>query len=126
MILTVTYSFHKVKLIHVGLLQVSMEQKKVNLIDKKNVNGRILLLKVEIDCDVYVLVNLCNDSNEPYQLSTLSELHNFLNSASNISYKKIILRGDFNFFFDSITVADGGTPTLKTTICKIYGNQRKP
>ena len=35
MILTVTYSFHKVKLIHVGLLQVSMEQKKVNLIDKK-------------------------------------------------------------------------------------------
>ena len=125
MIFTVIYSFHTVKLIHVGLLQVSMEQKKVNLIVKKNVNGRILLLKVEIDCDVYVLVNLCYDSNEPYQLSTLSELHNFLNSASNISYKKI-LRGDFNFFFDSITVADGGTPTLKTTVCKIYGNQRKP
>lgn len=51
---------------------------KVNVIEKKKyVNSRILLLEVEIDSDVYVLVNLYNNDTEPYPLSISFELNSF-------------------------------------------------
>ena len=51
---------------------------KTNMIDKTNVNRRVLLLEVESDSDVYVLVRIYY-INELYQLNYITELYNFSN-----------------------------------------------
>ena len=60
--------------------------KKILVLNNSNdVNGLILLLEVDIDGDIYVLVNFYNNI-ESYKLHT-SELNNFLNKVADISRK---------------------------------------
>ena len=83
-------------------------------------SGRILVLEVSVNDDVYVLANLYNPNTESEQLLTLSQLTNFLEEIDDIRSKKIILGGDFNFFLDTKLEAKGGKPVLKKhSIAKI-------
>ena len=89
-------------------------KKKLSLLNElKDINGRILILEVNIDGEVYVLANYYNNNIESDQMQTLSELDNLLNKIPDILTKKIILGGDFNLFFNSLTEAEGGNPVLK-------------
>ena len=52
--------------------------KKISILSKSNnVNGRILLLEVVIEDNIYELVNFYNSNNVSGQINTLSELNNF-------------------------------------------------
>ena len=52
---------------------------KISVIDKKNdANGRVLLFKVKINSNAYVLACVY-DNTEPYQLNYVAELHSLSN-----------------------------------------------
>ena len=53
-----------------------------------NVNGRILLLEVDIDGDIYLLLSFYNYNIELGQIHTFSESNNFLNKVADISTTK--------------------------------------
>ena len=77
------------------------EPKKIEVINKKCHNsGRILLLERNIDDSLFVLTNIYNANNEPYQVKTLTDLGEILDSAGDIQNKNIIFGGGFNVIFD--------------------------
>ena len=97
-----------------GVAICHYSSKKFELIQKLNdKNGRIIILEAKIDDDVFILVNLYNANIEKDQISTLNELNDLLESLNNISDKKVIIGGDFNFIFDTSFDALGGNPILK-------------
>ena len=62
--------------------------KKFSLLNKSNnVNGRVLILEVDINGDNYVLVNFYSNIIESDQRHTLSEVYNFLKKVADISRK---------------------------------------
>ena len=61
-------------------------------------SGRILVLQVKIDDEIYLLVNLCNSNTEREQLETLNELETILLKFDDNEYNHIIFPGDFNTF----------------------------
>ena len=64
----------------------------MSLLNRLNdINGRILLLEVYIEGDIFVLVNFYNNNIESDQLYTLSELNDMLNKVTDISRKKLSL-----------------------------------
>ena len=88
--------------------------KKFELVSQKtDKNGRLLIIEANIDNTAFLLINLYNPNKEKEQISILSELDNMLETYNNLSNNKIILGGDFNFFFDTCFEAVGGNPTLK-------------
>ena len=78
-----------------------------------NKNGRLLLIEAIIDDVKFVLINIYNCNTESQQLLTLTELHKILQNVDDIGSKKIVIGGDFNFYFSSKLEAKGGKPTLK-------------
>ena len=75
--------------------------------------GRILILEVEIENENYLLINLYNANTETEQLKTLNILSILLEQIQNIGEKRIILGGDFNFYFNEKLETSGGSPLLK-------------
>ena len=65
-------------------------------------NGRIVVVEVNLDDDVFVLINIYNSNTETEQLLTLFDLNQILENVSDLRNKKVIISGDFNFHFDSI------------------------
>ena len=75
---------------------------------KKNDNhSRILTVDADIDEETFVLINLYNANTETEQIKTIYELDQLLSAFCFNSYKKIILAGDFNLFFDPSLEASG-------------------
>ena len=74
--------------------------------------GRILIVDALIDDEEYIFVNLYNANLESEQIKTLKNLENLIEKVDIIN-KRIILGGDFNFFFDKNLETKGGNPTLK-------------
>ena len=77
-------------------------------------SGRILVIQVKIDDEIYLLVNLYNSNTEPEQLETLHELETILLKFDANEYNHIIFSGDFNTFFNASLEATGGNAKLKT------------
>ena len=78
-----------------------------------DIEGRILILEVEIENENYLLINLYNANTETEQLKTLNILSTLLEQIQNIGEKSIILGGDFNFYFNEKLETSGGSPLLK-------------
>ena len=73
----------------------------------------VLLIEAIVDDLKFVIINIYNCNTESQQLLTLTELHKILQNFDDIGTKNIIIRGDFNFHFNSKLEAKGGKPTLK-------------
>ena len=87
--------------------------KSLHTIDKKSdENGRILITDAKVNDEKLLLVNLYNSNAKSEQNKALDTLKNLLEDIDNISYKKIILRGDLNLVFDYNLEACGGNPVL--------------
>ena len=68
---------------------------------KQDESGRILMLDMKvIDNDFLLLINLYIANKESEQLNTLSTFCNFLDDITELHGKNIIVRGDFNVFFN--------------------------
>ena len=79
-------------------------------------NGRILIIKLIIDDEIYILANTYNPNIETEQLPTLSQLSRFLeNFMNNI---KIIFGGEFDDYRDATRKTD----IKKTVIIEILKN----
>ena len=65
-------------------------------------SGFILVLQVQIDDEIYLLVNLYNPNTEPEQLQSLHELETILLKFDANEYNHIIFYGDFNIFFSTL------------------------
>ena len=88
----------------------------VNNICKDN-NAKILIIKVEIETETFILVNLCNSNSDTEQLSDADLL---LSDFSLDNKKTIDFAGDFNLFFNQkIEVASKHPVLKKRTIWKI-------
>ena len=101
--------------------------KKIDILSqKKDKNGRLLILEANIDNTAFLLINLYNPNKEKEQVATLNELDNMLESYNNIGDKMIVLGGDFNFFFDISLEAEGGKPSFEKKLSyKIHRASRK-
>ena len=75
--------------------------------------GRILMLKSVIQSSKYLLINLYNANTEQQQVNTLKEVSSMLDQIDLDSEYKLIWGGDFNFYFDLRSEADGGKPSIK-------------
>ena len=80
-------------------------------------NSCILIIKIIIDDEIYILANTYNPNIEMEQLPTLSQYSRFLEN-SMISITKIILGGKFDDYRD----ASRKTDIRKTVIIKILDN----
>ena len=78
-------------------------------------NGRILVLLVKIDDEIYLLVNLYNSNTEPVQFEALHDLETIFFKSNVNEYNHIILLGGFNFFFNASLEATVGIAELKTS-----------
>ena len=76
-------------------------------------NGSFLILNASLNDESFVLVNLYNPNTEAEQLKTMEELSVMLKTLSSIHSSKIILGGDFNFFFNLSLESCGGNPRIK-------------
>ena len=61
-------------------------------------SGRIFVLQVKIDDEIYLLVTSYNSNTEPEQLETLLELETIPLKFDANEYIHIIFAGDFNIF----------------------------
>ena len=61
----------------------------------------------------FVLINIYNCNTESQQLLTLTELHKIRQNIDDIENMNIIIRGDYNFQFNSKLEAKRRKPTLK-------------
>ena len=87
---------------------------KIEVINKKCDNyGRILLFVINIDCRLFVLINIYNTNNKLDQVKTLTDLSEILDCVDDIQNKDIIFCGSLNIIFDSSLNAEGGNPILK-------------
>ena len=97
-----------------GVLIGFVGTKKLDVLDeKRDKNGRILILKVLVEDNCFTLINLYSPNTESDQVATLTELSFMLNSIDDLDNQNIILGGDLNFFFDTTLEASGGNPTIK-------------
>ena len=71
-------------------------------------SGRILVLQVKADDEIYLLANLYNSDTEPEQLKTLHELETILLKLDANECNHIIFSGDFNLIFNTSLEATGG------------------
>ena len=82
-------------------------------------SGRILVLQVNINDEIYLLVNLYNSKTKPELLETLHKLETILLKFDANEYNHVIFSGDFNVFFNASLEATSGNAKLKTcTVCK--------
>ena len=87
--------------------------KSLEVVETKNDDqGRILILDIKICDKELLLVKLYNANTEKEQLYTLTKLSKMLNSIPNIVNKNIILKGDFNLFFNTSPETQGGNSIL--------------
>ena len=101
--------------------------KKTEVTNKKCGNfGRILLLEINIDDNLFVLINIYNANNEPDHLKTLADLDKTIDCVGDIQNKNIIFGGDFNIISNSFFEAHRGEPSLKKKhISKNNSNKKK-
>ena len=78
-------------------------------------SGPILVLKVKIDNEIYLLVNLYNPNTKPEQLEKLNEPETILLKFDANKYNHIIFSGDFNMFLSASLEETGGNAKLKNT-----------
>ena len=79
----------------------------------KDDNGRVLILKVTINGEKFLLINLYNANSEVDQISVLDLLASKLEEF-DLDEKFIpIFGGDMNLIFDTTLDSSGGNPTLK-------------
>ena len=77
-------------------------------------NGRIFLVQVKSDDEIYLLVNLYNSDAESDQLKSWQELETILLKFDDNGYNHIIFSGDFNnIFFNASLEAKGINVKLK-------------
>ena len=90
-------------------------------------SGRVLILEVKIENEVFLLINPYNANTENEQLSPLSDLSNMLEKIDDINNKSTVFGGDSNLFFEAKLEAQGGNPLLKKKIfiAKLIKNKRK-
>ena len=89
-------------------------------------HGRFLILVVEIGNSNFALINFYNENNQKDQLRLLNELDAQINQLALGLETKIILAGDFNFYFDKNLEAKGGNPQTKTqSIAKFLNIKEK-
>ena len=67
-----------------------------------------MILRVTIDADQHVLINLYNAYTETEQVKVLQELRNPAKNLDINQNKRIIFAGDFNILFKSKLKAKGG------------------
>ena len=85
--------------------------KKIEVTNKKRDNsGRILLLEIDIDDNLFVLINIYN---KPDQLKTLTHLGGIIDCVGDIENKYIIFGSDFNVIFYSYLKVQEGKTNLK-------------
>ena len=77
-------------------------------------NGRILVLLVKIDDEIYLLVNLYNSNTEPVQFESLHDLETIFFKSDVNECNHIIFLGGFNVFFNASLEATVGIIELKT------------
>ena len=91
------------------MLIVFLGSKSLEVVETKNDDqGKILILDIKICDKELLLVKLYNANTEKEQLYTLTKLSKMLNSIPNIVNKNIILKGDFNLFFNTSPETQGG------------------
>ena len=78
-------------------------------------SGPILVLKVKIDNEIYLLVNLYNPNTKPEQLKKLNEPETILLKFDANKYNHIIFSCDFNMFLSASLEETGGNAKLKNT-----------
>ena len=79
----------------------------------KDNNGRVLILKVNINGEIFLLINLYNANSEVDQISVLDLLASKLEEF-DLDEKFIpIFGGDMNLIFDTMLDFSGGSPSLK-------------
>ena len=95
------------------MLIAFLGSKSLEVVETKNDDqGRILILDIKICDKELLLVKLYNANTEKEQLYTLTKLSKMLNSIPNIVNKNIILKGDFNLFFNTSPETQGGNSIL--------------
>ena len=77
-------------------------------------SGRIWVLQVKIDDEIYFLINLYNSNTEREQLETLNEFETILLKFDDNEYNYGIFSSDLNTFFNTSSEAVGGNAKLKT------------
>ena len=92
-------------------------KKSFELLSKFNdKSGRIIIIEVKIENEVWLLINLYNANTENEQLSTQSDLSNMLEKIDDINNKSIVYGRDFNLFFKAKLEALAGNPVLKKNL----------
>ena len=81
--------------------------------ERKDSQGRILILEVSLNDSIIIFINLYNANTEIEHLKTFDALENLLEDFEILPDKNIIFGGDFNLFFDQDLEASGGTANLK-------------
>ena len=77
-------------------------------------NGRILVLLVKIDDEIYLLVNLYDSNTEPVQFESLHDLETIFFKPDVNECNHIIFLGGFIVFFNASWEATVGIAELKT------------
>ena len=75
--------------------------------------GRYLLILATIGDSEYALINIYNDNIEKDQLKTLQEVIEKIEQLDINPDTKVVLAGDFNFYFNKELEAVGGNPKTK-------------
>ena len=87
-----------------------------------DIDGRILILDVDIDDENFIFINLHNPSTEAEQLKILSKLTEMLTKLRHTQNNNIICAGDFNLLFNVKRESYGGNPVFKKrSVGKILG-----
>ena len=81
-------------------------------------NGRYIVLQVDIQGNLYMLINYYVPDLEPQQASMLDELTKVLSNLELNKNTNLILGGDFYPILNLNLDADGGNPTLKSNSMK--------
>ena len=85
-----------------------------------------MLLEINIDDNLFVLINIYNANNEPDHLKTLADLDETIDCVGDIQNKNMIFGGDFNIISNSFFEAHRGEPSLKkNTLAKTIQIKKK-
>ena len=80
---------------------------------EQDADGRLQLLSIEMDKQLFLIINIYNNNTETGQLVTLEKLEILMERFLNIGDHNIIIGGDWNFILDSSLDAEVTNVALK-------------
>ena len=76
-------------------------------------DGRLQLVSIEMDKQLFLIVNIYNNNTETEQIATLEKLETLMERFLNIRDHNIIIGGDWNFILDASLDAEASGVALK-------------